>query len=103
MMIRVWHVLPVLSLLTSLGVGAAFAKLAGGGLRNYAVGVSLGCGVGLLCGAIAWLFGRAALRRGADRDPLDISTGALFGQLAIAIGSMIFSVFVAVLAMKVVF
>lgn len=99
-MIRVWHMLPFLSLLTSLSVGWGAAKVAGGGLRNYAIGVSLGCVVGALCGGVAWLFGQAALRKAEGKDPMKVGTGTVLGQQAIVLSWMCFSGILAAFATR---
>jgi hypothetical protein len=99
-MIRVWHVLPFLSLFTSLGVGSGAAKVAGGGFRNYAIGVSLGCAIGALCGGVAWLFGRAALRKAAGKDPMQVGIGTVLGQQAVVLGWMCLSGILAAFATR---
>ena len=99
-MIRVWHLLPFLSWLTSLSMGLGAAKVAGGGLRNHAIALSLGGGVGLLCGGLAWLFGRALIRRSASEDLRPVSTGAVLRQQAAVVCWMGFSGAVAAFALQ---
>jgi hypothetical protein len=64
-MIRVWHMPPFLSLLSSLSVGWGAAKVAGGGLRNYAVDVSCAniCGENGILWAMAEVWHRVDGRR----------------------------------------
>ncbi len=99
-MIRIWHVIPVLTWVVSLSGGIGEAKIAGGGLRNYVIGAGIGFGVGLVLGRIVWVIGRSAMKKDQGKDPMQVSSGTVFKEVAISFAWVSFGGIVATIAAK---